>query len=168
MSTIRVNRFENTSSVGYNSIVQSVRTQNSTYTSGSTALPVDNTIPQNTEGTEYTALNTTITPTKIGNRLRVKVILNWGPASATTYGFALFKDSNANAVYATTAALTGATYTDTLIIFHEETIVSTSATTFKVRAGNTTGSTVYFNGSSAAAVFGGVCFSSMTIEEIQV
>lgn len=169
MSTLRVNRFENTSSVGYNSIVQSVRSQTGTYSNSSTALPIDNSTPQSSEGAEITALNTTITPTKIGNRLKVTAVINWGAAAAVSYAFALFKDNNANAVYTTVAALTGASYTDTIVLIYEETVASLSATTFKVRAGATAGNTIHINGSSSTgALFNGTCISSMTVEEIQV
>lgn len=168
MSTIRVNRFENTSSVGYNSIVQSVFTSTSSYISGSTALPIDNSIPQNTEGAEISALNTTITPKVIGNKLRITVSLNWGAAATVTYGFALFKDSNANAVAAVSSALTGGSYTNTISFIYEETISSISATTFKIRAGATAGNTVYINGSNSAQIFSTAAISSMLIEEIQV
>jgi len=80
---------------------------------------------------------------------------------------ALFQDATANALAAAVqrganGAMTGTAFT------HWMTAGTTSATTFRVRAGPSTAGTYTFNGAAGARYFGGVTPSSITIIEYQV
>jgi hypothetical protein len=146
-------------------VVQVVNTQTGTVATGTTVIPFDNTIPQNTEGTEFLTLS--ITPTSATNFLLVSVVLNFSYSIVNTVSFALFRDSTASALAA--AAELGSTATGLINsgLTHKLTAGSTAATTFKIRMGGETAGTVTLNGYSGGQVFGGVMASSMTITEYQ-
>lgn len=151
-------------------VVQQVRSFVTTYTTGTTTIPFDDTIPQNTEGTEFLSL--AITPTNSANVLLIEVQLTIGASNnGTTICAALFQDSTANALAATAATQTNITNKLTPVVFrYAMTAGTTSSTTFKVRAGPSTtdAGTVYLNGNpaTAARIFGGVCVSDITITEL--
>lgn len=167
MSTIRVNRFENTSSVGYGAVLQVVNTQTGAVSTGTTQIPNDDTIPQqSTEGTQFMSLS--VTPKSATNKLKITVITQVSLSGTGTSTTALFQDSAENAIACTrtTVAANGYMYTNTLV--HYMTAGTTSATTFKVKIGPDSALTVTFNGSAGAGKMGGTLASSITIEEIQV
>ena len=147
-------------------VVQVVNTQTGTVATGTTIIPFDNTIPQNTEGTEFLTLS--ITPTSATNFLIVSVVLNFSYSIANTVSFALFKDSTASALAAVAELGSTATGMINSGLVHKMTAGTTSATTFKIRMGGESAGTVTFNGYSGGQVFGGVMASSMTITEYQV
>jgi hypothetical protein len=116
-----------------------------TGTSGSTTdqIPQDNTIPQNSEGTEL--ITVTITPTSATSKLRIRFTNAFFSASGvSSVGVALFQDSTANALTASSVTLPGANYKNPLPLEYEMTAGTTSATTFKIRYGPDTGNTAYF------------------------
>lgn len=167
MSTIQVNRFENSSGVAYGTVLQVVNTLNTTYSSSATTMPVDDTIPQSTEGFEI--LSASITPKSASNKLKITVSANLSCsiAGGIGIGVALFQDSGTSAIACSISSLysTGAVLNIPLIYYM--TAGTTSSTTFKVRAGCNSGSTLV-NGNNATRIFGGTAVSSITIEEIQV
>jgi len=142
------------------------------YGSGSTAVPADDTIPQNTEGTDTIASTTlptvSITPTNANNRLVIEAqchITN-GDASARLGTLLIFQDSDADAIgvsYHTLAAGEG-------MVLHLSTEVSagaTTETTFKMRIGMNAG-TYYVNGSTTPArIFGGALASRLRVREVR-
>ncbi len=147
-----------------NIIVQSVRTDDGAYATGTGTIPPDDTIPQNTEGTEFMTL--AITPKNASNILNIEVILK-GSLSAATYMIgALFQDANADALSTTAIDSTNANYYTFISISHRMVAGTTSTTTFKVRAGADTAATTYFNGTSVGRKFGGSLVSSITITEV--
>ena len=149
-------------------IIQIVNVTDGTTATGTTLVPPDNTIPQNTEGTEFMTL--AITPTNASNKLLIQVVIV-GSLNITNNATmtALFQDSTANALAATMQAARQADVANTTTFNHYMTAGTTSATTFKVRAGPYFAGTYRFNGmaSSAAQLFGGVSSSSITITEIE-
>ena len=148
--------------------VQVVNAQDGAVATGTTVLPADDTIPQNTEGDEYITL--AITPTNASNKLKIDVILNL--AHSTTISdtaIALFQDATAGALAATFSAKNDIGNSASQVsLTHYMTAGTTSATTFKVRAGGGSAGTTTFNGSNSGRIFGGVMASSITITEIQV
>lgn len=149
-------------------VVQVVNYQTGAVATGTTPIPQDDTIPQNTEGDEYMTL--TITPTSATNKLKIDVICAVSHSVNTKVTIALFQDSIANAL-----ACIGTAPNTQLIpvappLSHYMLAGTISATTFKVRAGGLVGAggTLTFNGSGGGRIYGGVCASSITITEIQV
>lgn len=152
-------------------VQQVVSTITGAVNTGTTVMPWDDTIPQNTEGDQYMSLS--ITPKSATSTLLIKVVFNFAINNANVVSAALFQDSTANALAAAASVppnIGGSTGFSGQIIFqYLMTSGTTSATTFKVRAGTAGGGgTVTFNGASAARLFGGVMASSITIEEIGV
>jgi len=138
-------------------------------TAGSTvtAIPLDSTIPQNTEGAELTTV--TITPTNASNRLRIEALLPFVDGSAGVFlTAALFQDSIANALAISCTTLNAANYSENLSVDYEMAAGTTSATTFKLRAGPSAGGTMYFNRRAAGETMGGVSAVRLRVTEIQV
>lgn len=147
--------------------VQVVNTQTGAVATGTTVMPYDDTIPQNTEGDQYMTL--TITPTNALNKLKIEVVGLFEANTAVRSVVALFQDSIANALAAANSNNVASQGIGAPICFtHYMTAGTTSATTFKVRAGCESAGTITFNGAGTARRFGGVSASSITITEIQV
>lgn len=145
---------------------QFVNTQTGTSATGTTTIPFDNTIPQNTEGTEFMTL--AITPTSSTNALFIQVDIVCSYSIANTMTAALFQDSTANALAAASEYQTTGTGITTISFNHRMIAGTTSATTFKVRAGGETAGTMTFNGISGTQYMGGVFTSSISITEYAV
>lgn len=148
-------------------IVQSVRAQTAAVVSGNTNLPSDDTIPQNTEGNAWGALDCTITPISSCNILQSKVsALVSSSSAAENISIALFQDSTANALSAVTYGAYDATETQPCYINHQFLAATTSATTLKVRYGSTGGATATGNGESGSRLLGGVANTFHEVVEI--
>lgn len=145
--------------------VQVVGTNYSAVATGTTILPVDDTIPQITEGDEY--MTQAITPKSATNILVVEAVISFAISlgSGNSAGFAIFQDSTANALAATCTTTAGVNYLYTMNLKHKMVAGTTSATTFKVRAGTAVAGTFTFNGSAGGRLFGGITRSSITITE---
>lgn len=143
-------------------VLQVVNVQSGAVATGTTAMPYDDTIPQKTEGDEYMTL--AITPSSATNKLLIKVVF-CAAHSSGSYSVALFQDDTANALAATYHAPYAADVLCSNELVYYMAAGTTSATTFKVRAGG--GATLTFNGVSGARKFGGAIQSSITITEIK-
>lgn len=152
---------------GGGKVLQAVNVIDGAVATGTTAMVDDDTIPQNTEGDEYMTL--AITPTNSSNKLLIQVVHNGGLSVGTdTLVVGLFQDSTAGALAASHGYVPDSDRpTEPIVINYFMTAGTTSSTTFKVRAGGTTG-THTFNGEAAARRYGGVLYSSITITEIEV
>lgn len=148
------------------SVVQVVNTQTGAVSSGSTALPDDDTIPQNTEGDEVMTL--AITPKSATNKLKIEVVTSASNNGGYGHVTALFQDTTAGALACSKGATpaSGNAYLRTVSFTHYMTAGTTSATTFKVRIGAPS-STTTFNGTAGARQYGGALASSITITEIK-
>lgn len=145
-------------------IVQVVSTQTGTVATGTTTIPADNTIPQNTEGTEVMTL--AITPKATSNTLRIDVTVHLSNSSANSVlTAALFQDSTAGALAVGSATIATATHGVNISFPHVMTAGTTSSTTFKVRVGGQSAGTTTFNGSGGSQLYGGVLVSSIVITE---
>ena len=145
------------------SVVQIVNFQTGTMATGTTTMPYDNTIPQNTEGNEYMTL--TITPTSATNILIIDARLNSNPSNSSVVTGALFQDSASNAIASTFQYFANGSIGTPQTIQHKMVSGTASATTFKVRIGSHVTSTTTFNGRSGGAFYGGTLASSITITE---
>lgn len=131
---------------------------------GTTQIPLDNTIPQQTEGDQYMSLS--VTPTFACNLLKVKAQLQIGNTSSGRMTMALFQDAGANAHAAVNATIAAAGYDINLQIDKTIFVGSASATTFKVRGGMNAAGTTAINGNNSNAYFNGTCNSYLEIEEV--
>lgn len=147
-------------------VIQVVNTQTGAVATGTTTIPLDDTIPAITEGTEFMTL--AITPSSAANLLLIDVVLQGSLSNNLWLITALFQDAT-SAALAAMAQYTA--YTNggaNVILRHKMTAGTTSETTFRVRAGPATSATLTFNGSEAGRLLGGVMASSITIMEIAV
>lgn len=131
-------------------------------TAGTTAIPYDNTIPQNTEGDQV--LTKSATAKSAADLWRVDVVTHGSNSGNSHYTAALFQDSTAN-------ALVSASHWGVLDRMGQHQLSytavanSTSSTTFNVRIGAASGTT-YLNGEGAAGLYGGTIRSYLRITEI--
>ena|SRR3990167_1374194 len=148
-------------------VVQVVKVNSSAAATGTTDIPKDDTIPQNSEGDEFLTL--AITPLSTTNVLVIEAqVLLSSDTGSRWLAAALFQDTTANALAADIQWCATGTETQKLIVRHTMDAGTTSATTFKIRGGSSGTGTVTFNGNSGARVFGGVTLSSIVIYEYKV
>lgn len=138
-----------------------------TYASDSSgSLPIDDTIPQNTEGSWYCSLS--ITPKSATNRLVLHGIAQVTGNGSNTIVVTLCDSAISNALAVATATLGGANYQTAIPIEHELVAGSTSARTYQLRIGASAGVTFFLNGSTTTRLFGGVMGTRLWVEEIAV
>ena len=150
--------------VAAGAVVQVVTTQTGTVATGTTVVPNDDTIPQNTEGDEYITL--AITPKSATNKLVVEVVCPMAISAATLHAIgSIFQDSTAGALASVMYFIGSANTIEPFVVRHTMTAGTTSATTFKFRAGPESAATMTVNGISGARKLGGVSAATMTITE---
>jgi len=148
------------------SVINSV---SSLFTTGgvgyATTIPLDDTIPQITEGTEIQTVSITASnaANKIRLRWRVQLTTTASPGSVI---FALFKDSTANAIAAGYVTVPASDYGQSVMLETEVSAGDTSAHTYRARLGPNVG-TAYLNGSTSSRMFGGASACILVSEEIK-
>jgi hypothetical protein len=145
-------------------VIQVVNYQTGAVATGTTLIPSDDTIPQNTEGDEYMTL--AITPKSATSKLKIDVVGLFANSAVGALTSALFQDSTANAIAAMQANVTAVNVRVIATFTHYMTSGTTSSGTFKVRAGLNGAGTTTFNGTGGNRLLGGVMASSITITEI--
>jgi len=149
------------------SVLQVVNYTTGAVATGTGTIPSDDTIPQNTEGDQYMSL--AITPISATSKLVIDVVGQFANAAGGgRFMMALFQDTTANALAASTQGFVDAGKPLMLSLIHYMTAGTTSSTTFKVRAGTLSAApgTTTFNGTGGGRLLGGVSSSSITIWEI--
>lgn len=148
-------------------VVQVARTDDGATSATITQMPVDDTIPQNTEGAQF--LSQAITPSSAANVIDVEVNAHLSINSATENAVsALFVDSTANALAAMSSFNTG-TASATLHALRKKVLAGTvSAQTYKYRAGPSTSASTRINGDAAGAArkLGAVFNSFIEVREV--
>jgi hypothetical protein len=146
-------------------IVQVVSTSTSAYAAtAATITPIDDTIPQKTEGDELFTL--AITPKSATNKLIIIAYATISGSAACYITTALHQDDVANALAATMQYCVGLNQAMLAHLTHYMTAGTTSEITFKIRAGSNTGNGIHVNG-LGGRYFGGVASSGMIIVEVQ-
>jgi hypothetical protein len=146
--------------------VQSGFAQTGAASSDATIMPLDDSIPQNTEG--FQVMTQAITPTSAANVLDIFSNIS----AATNVGsnvviIALFKDSVASALAAAYQHV-GSSVPNrmTLPIAHRMLAGATTAMTFKTRIGGHAGNTILNGSTTGTREFGGVMSSFLKVEEL--
>jgi hypothetical protein len=146
--------------------VQIRRNQTGAVATGTTLIPQDDTIPQNTEGDEYMAQ--AITPKSPVNLLRASHSGFYSSSTSDYLVAGIFRDSGANALAVTAGMAGNSDWVAPLQVGHYVLAGAAVSTTFKVRAGRRTAGTVTFNGRAGSRNYGGAISSSLAVEEIMV
>ena len=137
-----------------------------TYTTLTTVLTQDDTIPQNTEGTEI--ITCAYTPKYASSILDVKFRSDILLVSAGDWvQLALFRDSAADAIAVSAAFGSSSFFSNNDGLGIRTSAGSLSATTFKVRGSLGTTGNVYLNGTTTGRFFGGVSQFRLSVEEIR-
>ena len=145
---------------GSGTLVQQVRAAFSGFQNIINQIPLDDTIPQNTEGDEI--LSVTITPTNVNSILVIDAVV-LGLTGNNEAVYAIFQDSTVNALFATASFSTN-NRAGTTSIQAYITAGTTSATTIKLRAGySVPGGSLCINGDTSRAFFGGGTIPNTTL-----
>jgi hypothetical protein len=147
-------------------VIQRQRNQTGAVATGTTTIPDDDTIPQNTEGDQY--MTQAITPTSAANVLRITSQAIAANSSATVGPFvsALFQDAVANALAVGNVTMSDSAQSCTITVVHQMLAALSVATTFKIRVGLNTAGTTTFNGRGGGRKYGGVMDSFLAVEEV--
>lgn len=143
--------------------VQQVSSLYSEVATGTTTIPLDDTLPQNTEGTQF--MTVTITPKSATNILEIDVTAFLSMSGLVNGTQALFQDSVANALAVNQNYNPTATAPLVLRTLHTMVAGTTSPITFKIRIGGSAASTVTFNGQSGSRQYSTATKSSMVVRE---
>lgn len=148
-------------------IIQTVITSTGAVATGTTQIPRDDTIPQNTEGNQY--MSQAITPRAAANLLWVEseAMLSNGAATYMMIG-AMFRGSGANAIAAVEGLSDVSARSVKLRLAVQEIANTASSLTYSFRAGANAAGTTTFNGTAGARLYGGVANSFMRITEVAV
>jgi hypothetical protein len=147
-------------------IAQYVEGESTTYATAGTAMPVDDTIPQNTEGNEIVTV--TITPKSATSTLVIEADVTASETGVASYlwACAVFVDTTASAIAAAGSTIATTDRLDRLEFKHTLSAGSTSARTYKLRCGGSSTTDIFINGDSSSRLFGGVNVTSLTVTEI--
>lgn len=146
-------------------LVQQVSSNTSSVVTITSSIPVDNTIPQQTEGTEV--LTVAITPTNASNILEIEFTgFSSNVSTAGSICTAIFQDATADAI----AALRYSIQESANFVIREQIVAgTTSSTTFKARIGRDGSTNTFVNaGATGSAVFNGTAATILTVKEFQV
>ena len=145
------------------SVVQTAYAEYTANSNLSAVIPDDDTIPQNTEGTEI--INLSITPRFATSTILLSfegIFDSSAPVAATV---ALFRDSLAPARAARGINNAGSARIG-IQLKYMDSPATTSATAYKIRVGPASG-TIRMNGSTAQRYLGGSQRTTLTIQEIK-
>jgi len=130
---------------------------------GTTTIPYDDTIPQSTEGDQY--MNLAYAPKLSTSKLHIDVVLIGSHSVSADFVIAaLFKDSDTDALAAAVERNDSAGG-KTIMFNYSMTSGTTSAISFRVRAGGNSAGTFTFNGNGGARRLGGAMASRITVTE---
>lgn len=144
-------------------IAQVVSTFSSAVQTGTTAIPADDTIPQNTEGDQFFSL--AITPQASNSTLLFIGSVALGTSNSSALVAAMFVDSTADAIGVWTTYVGATGFANSMPILMSVSAASTNARTYKLRCGSSIGTTT-LNGWGGARKFGGVYQSGFAIIEV--
>lgn len=145
--------------------VQQATTLSNAVATGTTLIPNDDTIPQITEGIEFMTIS--YTPKSAANILVIEALaLLSSSVAPAVMSIALFQDATANALNAGAETFTTSALAPHMVnLRHRMVAGTTSAVTFRIRAGAHTAGTTTFNGFSGGRMFGAITKSTIVIRE---
>jgi len=142
------------------------RSQDGAYATGTTTIPFDDTIPADTEGNQY--LSVAAVPLSRANLLEIdaKLYMSHSATSSGLQTIALFENTSSAAVAVGMAGRDAATAAIMTASLTHMMRPPSATPTFAIRAGSNVAGSTYFNGYSAARVYGGVLASYLQVTEI--
>jgi hypothetical protein len=135
-------------------------------TSTSIVIPNDDTIPQSNEGTAYSELDITVTPSNASSTLLVEVNLAVIGSGVVTIVATLFRNSETDATATTAQTISANGYYNQLPLVARVSPGTTSPQTFRVRFGRAAGTgTIYIN-DFTTPTWGNTMRSTIKVTEI--
>lgn len=147
-----------------NGVIGYKYTETSAVATGTTLVPKDDTIPQNTEGDQYLSIDYAAKTTT--NRVKVEVKLSIA-SNVTGYMAVSLFNGGANALATAAKYLGTANAVTDITLMYEYTPASTATLTYTVRAGLNNANTTTLNGEGGARLYGGVLLSNIAITEFK-
>lgn len=147
------------------SVVDRTSVSTATYIGTTTTIPMDNTVPQNTEGVEILSVSHTMKSTT--NRLYAE-FQAWGGTTSPGYVIAALFNGGSNAIGV--GVVTVGTAGHVLPVCFDIDFVpgTTSPVTYSIRVGyGGSAAALWLNGDSAGAKFGGIAKSTLVLTEIK-
>lgn len=145
-------------------VLQSIRTDLGAASSSTAQIPLDDTIPQVTEGAQF--MSQQITPIFSCNLIAVNAQAVFGIAGNSLLISALFK-SGSNDAFAVADVYNDTSGGKRTVTLSGLLLANTaSAITLTFRSGNNTGTTITFNGTAGTRQFGGASNSYMQAQEV--
>lgn len=136
----------------------------SAFASGTVTTPVDDTIPQITEGNQFMTIQ--YTPKNTSNRLLIEVdALLAHSAGVQDIVVALHQDALADAIAAGSYVQGGTTYKHKATLAADIQVPSTNQITFSFRAGSNVAGTLCMNGHPTTRLFGATSKSIIKVTE---
>lgn len=148
-------------------IMQSLRTSTTAIVTCNTNIPFDNTIPQNTEGTQV--LTQSITPTSGANVIRVE-FGGWGSTvgSGSNMTASLIQDATANALAAAASQFGATSAIGPIFLRHEFVGNIIVATSMNIRVGNSAATVTINADTTPTQLYGGRASTWENVTEISV
>ena len=146
-----------------NKVLQRVSTITGAVATGSTTIASTDSVPTSSNGDQYMSL--AITPTSSSSILVIDVSINLSSSNTGQMAATLLQYSTTNALAAIQGDESTSGRSQQMFMRYIMTSGTTSATTFKVRAGNSTAGTTTFNGHASGRNFGGIMASGIMITE---
>ena len=147
------------------SIVQTVYGEYTANTDLTAVIPWDDTIPQNTEGTEIISIS--ITPRFVTSKILLNVQGQGAISDVNAIISAIFRDSVVDAIAATMTDVITAGWSNNVVFTYQDSPATTSATTYKLRVGPGNAATLRMNGYTTTRELGGVMRTTMVAQEIK-
>lgn len=132
---------------------------------GTTTVPLDNTIPQSTEG-NGTQFGVQITPVSAINIIEFDVVFNLTYSVASPIIGAMFRDSQASAFAACWCYVGAADETQQLVFRHRVAAGDAAQRTYNYRVGGSNAGTLRIGGTSGGAQLGGVLLNHHGLKEL--
>ncbi len=148
------------------SVINFASTSSSSAVSSAGTIPDDDSVPQSSEGAEYTQIATAITPKFATSLLVVTVTIPMITSSSSDVVGCIFRDSDVGAIAVSKIDVATVNIGTAMIVRAVVAAGSTTATTFKFRYGGVSGTT-YIGGNGSSARYSTARLALMTIEEIR-
>jgi microcystin-dependent protein len=151
------------------STVQTVYNETAVLGSGTTLIPLDDTIPQWTEGVLFTQMTTSITPRYANSQIIGRISGQYSTSVAVTCGIAVFRGTGPSAIAATSMTDPAINQRFPVSFTFQDLPGVITAVTYNLRFGPSAASTMQFNGAASTATrdFGGVSKTTFLLEEIK-
>lgn len=131
---------------------------------GTTTIPLDNSVPLVSEGTEIVTAN--ITPATATNKIRVQASFTVDASAALTVIAAVFRGSTCIGV--AVAGITNSGFSQTISFNLDDSPASGSAQTYSIRIGLASAGTWYVSSTASFTLGGAPALQAMTLSDITV